>query len=63
MPGAGSSSVSDSARGSASPEWEFGLAARHSDLIGSPRGFAVCDFNLLIWLSSGARGRGARSGG
>lgn len=63
MPGAGGSGVSDSAQGSASPEWEFGLAARHSHLIGSPRGFALWDFNLLIWLSSGARGRGARSGG
>lgn len=63
MEGAGSSGVSDSARGTAPPEWEFGFAASHSDLISSLRGFSVCNFNLLIWLSPRVRGRGARGGG
>lgn len=38
MAGAGSAGASDSVRGSAPPEWEFGFAARSSDLIRSPEG-------------------------
>lgn len=30
---------------------------------GAPRGFSVCNFNLLIWLPPRVRGRGAHGGG
>lgn len=56
MAGESKCGVSDSERGAAPPEWEFGFAGSHSDLSGSLGRFSVCNFNLLIFPSPHVRG-------